>query len=91
MRLIRFRISGFLVMCGDFKEILVMEEKLGGVPRIERAMDVFREAVNDCGFQDLGFSGDLFIWNGVLLWRYSLGTDWIECLWIRIGGVSFFV
>ena len=43
--------------CGDFNEILFVTEKSGGPPRTQRQMDGFREAVNFCGFQDLGFSG----------------------------------
>lgn len=32
-------------------------EKLGGVPREERRMEVFREALKHCGLVDMGYSG----------------------------------
>lgn len=38
-----------LLLFGDFNEIVSMEEKEGGVPRSERVMDAFREAIDDCG------------------------------------------
>lgn len=45
-------------MCaGDFNEILLSHEKLGGAPRSETAMREFRELVDDCGFMDLGYVG----------------------------------
>ena len=48
--------------CGDFNEILSVTEKSGGPQRTQRQIDGFREAVNLCGFQDLGFSGPQYIW-----------------------------
>ena len=47
---------------GDFNEIVSLEEKEGGVPRSERLMDAFREAIDDCGVKDLGFKGSRFTW-----------------------------
>ena len=48
--------------CGDFNEILSLTEKSGGALRSQHQMDGFREAVNLCGFQDLGFFGPKFTW-----------------------------
>ena len=47
---------------GNFNEILSLSEKSGGPLRTQRQMDGFRDAVNNCGFQDLGFSGPQYTW-----------------------------
>ena len=47
---------------GDFNEILSMNEKMGGVQRSQRQMDEFRDAVNSCGFKDLGYNGSDYMW-----------------------------
>ena len=39
-----------------------MEEKLGGVVRTQQYMDGFRDAINICGFKDLGYRGLDFTW-----------------------------
>ena len=49
---------------GDFNEILLSHEKLGGALRSETAMREFREVVDDCGFMDLGYVGKKYSWNG---------------------------
>jgi len=48
---------------GNFNEILEASEQFGGNTRSERQMDGFREAVQMCGFQDLGFSGLPYTWD----------------------------
>ena len=48
------------ICVGDFKEIIKVEEKVGGVLRRERLMIVFREALDFCGFR--GFVGSPFTW-----------------------------
>ena len=50
------------ICVGDFKEIIKVEEKVGGVLRRERLMIVFREALDFCGFRDIGFVGSTFTW-----------------------------
>jgi hypothetical protein len=47
---------------GDFNEILLQQEKQGSVPRPQWCMDRFRMALEECGLDDLGFSGDTFTW-----------------------------
>ena len=49
---------------GDFNELLMVEEKKGGVPRSHHLMQMFREALDQCDFVDLGFSGPAFTWHG---------------------------
>ncbi|XP_075650105.1 uncharacterized protein LOC142620655 [Castanea sativa] len=49
---------------GDFNEVLLSHEKLGGAPRSETAMRDFREVVDDCGFMDLGYVGNKYSWRG---------------------------
>jgi hypothetical protein len=50
------------LVLGDFNEILFSSEKEGGNPRPQGYMDAFRDALMDCGLEDLGFSGDAFTW-----------------------------
>lgn len=47
---------------GDFNEIVINEEKMGGALRRERQMIEFREALDYCSFRDLGFVCALFTW-----------------------------
>jgi hypothetical protein len=50
-------------MCiGDFNEILYSFEKEGGVPKPQAHMDKFRDVLDFCNLQDLGFEGDMFTW-----------------------------
>ena len=72
---------------GDFNEIVSMEEKLGGVNRTQNQMEGFCNAINSCGFKDLGYSGPDYTWcnmkegDGRVYLRLdrALATcDWIE-------------
>ena len=47
---------------GDFIEIKKAEKKKKGPNRPEQQMREFREALDFCGFQDLGFLGAPFTW-----------------------------
>ncbi|KAK3218118.1 hypothetical protein Dsin_012088 [Dipteronia sinensis] len=47
---------------GDFNEIAIRNEKLGGQERPRRLMEEFREALDFCGLEDLGFSGLAYTW-----------------------------
>ena len=47
---------------GDFNEIVLVEEKLGGVQRSQNQMAAFREAIQQCRFKDLGYCGPEFTW-----------------------------
>jgi hypothetical protein len=46
----------------DFNETLHAWEKEGGVPKPQWRMDRFREALEFCELDDLGFNGDTFTW-----------------------------
>jgi hypothetical protein len=50
-------------MCiGDFNEIMYSFEKQGGVPKSQTQMESFRNVLDFCNLQDLGFEGDIFTW-----------------------------
>lgn len=61
LRVLRHKPGPWLCM-GDFNEILFQHEKQGGVARAQHCMDKFREALEDCGLDDLGYMGDTFTW-----------------------------
>ncbi|XVF77638.1 hypothetical protein PTKIN_Ptkin14bG0063000 [Pterospermum kingtungense] len=46
----------------DFNEILLTDEKLGGLLRPERQMAGFRVVVEDCNFLEVLFRGSKFTW-----------------------------
>ena len=50
------------ICVGDFNEITKAEEKKGGAHRPETQMKAFRDALDFCGFRDLGFVGLPFTW-----------------------------
>ena len=47
---------------GDFNEITRQSEKLGGSIQSQAQMQLFRDAIDECGFMDLGFTGSQFTW-----------------------------
>jgi hypothetical protein len=48
---------------GDFNETLYGEEHFSNTPRPEWQMRAFREAVEDCSLQDLGWTGVAYTWD----------------------------
>jgi hypothetical protein len=50
------------VIIGDFNEILYSHEKEGGNPKSQGCMQGFRDALVDCGLEDLGHIGYPFTW-----------------------------
>jgi hypothetical protein len=50
------------VIIGDLNEILYSHEKEGGNPRPQIFMQAFRDVLNDCDLEDLGYSGDAYTW-----------------------------
>ncbi|XP_075669738.1 uncharacterized protein LOC142639446 [Castanea sativa] len=61
---------------GDFNEIIRSSEKLGGSNRSQAQMQLFRDVVDECGFIDLGFSGNRFTWQK----HFSIGHS----IWERL-------
>jgi hypothetical protein len=47
---------------GDFNEILHSWEKEGGAPKPQAQMDKFKNALEICELDDLGYVGDTFTW-----------------------------
>ncbi|KAL0014214.1 hypothetical protein SO802_001283 [Lithocarpus litseifolius] len=59
---------------GDFNELVRSNEKLGGNRRSNNQMQLFRDAIDACGFIDLGYWGSKFTWskhyrNGFSIWE----------------------
>ena len=48
---------------GDFNEIVSQEEKLGGAQCPNYQMQLFRDVIDECGFMDLGISGQRSTWS----------------------------
>lgn len=71
---------------GNFNEILHTEEKGGGRIRPSAQMEAFRDALDFCGFVDLGHTGPEFTWQGrrheYVIWeRLDRGVanyDWVS-------------
>ena len=60
--------------CGDFNEIIRLDEKLGSATRSHNQVQLFREVIDECGFMDLGFEGPKYTWsrhfeNGNSIWE----------------------
>jgi hypothetical protein len=62
MRTLHHQASLPWLCIGDFNEIMFSFEKQGGLPRPQVCMDRFRNALNFCNLNDLGFEGDIFTW-----------------------------
>ena len=71
---------------GDFNELVRIEEKQGRHHRSERQMQLFRDALDDCRFMDLGFTGPQFTWTnnraGDMTWerldRVVATPEWVS-------------
>ncbi|XP_074265828.1 uncharacterized protein LOC141588279 [Silene latifolia] len=50
------------VVIGDFNEILFEHKKSGGTIKEQPVMDVFREAIDECGLIAIGYRGNPFPW-----------------------------
>ena len=63
-RKLYYIILKLLLLCAsDFNEILKQSEKVGGRLRPYSQMQIFREALDECGLMDLGFKGSPFTWS----------------------------
>ena len=63
MRFLRAQSSVPWLCVGDFNEVLSVEEQFGVNEREQWQVAAFQDAVNDCGFTDLGFHGLPFTWD----------------------------
>lgn len=55
------------LLLGDFNEILLEEEKLGGTPFNPISASLFLDMMNKCQLMDLGSTCPKFTWRGALL------------------------
>jgi hypothetical protein len=72
---------------GDFNIVLTSNEKQGGNPIDSNLSILFKDSINSCGLQDLGYKGDIFTWNNrqqdnhfikARLDRFLATNDWIN-------------
>lgn len=61
-----------LVCAGDFNEIARSTEKKGGSNRDHAQMQIFRVAIDTCGFTDLCYLGSQFTWQNHFRDRHSI-------------------
>ena len=60
--------------CGDFNDIIIQDEKLGGATRSHNQMQQFRDVIDECGFMDLGFEGPkIYLEQAFQNWQFNLG------------------
>ncbi|XP_050290252.1 uncharacterized protein LOC126728482 [Quercus robur] len=78
---------------GDFNEITRQSEKLGGSVRSHSQTQLFRDAIDECGFMNLGFTGSQFTWkkhfnDGHSVWerldRGLANSEWL----LRFAGTT---
>ena len=72
---------------GDYNKILSATEKCGGTERSQNQMESFRNVINECGIQDMGYVGPSFTWCNqrfdgerirLRLDRMLATADWME-------------
>jgi len=77
---------------GDFNEVLHEDEQMGGNDREEWCMEGFREAVDYCGFSDLGFRGLPYTWDnrreGSRNIKVRLDRGLADAAWLDLFGGS---
>lgn len=62
LRTLKYQSDKPWLCAGDFNEVLFSWEKEGGVARSQTCMDKFKQALEECELDDLGFKGDVFTW-----------------------------
>ena len=86
LRILNSKYSLPWLCAGDFNKITRAHEKFGGRHKPSRQMEAFRDVLDECGFQDLGFSGNKFTWcngqgEGHTVWerldRVVSTVDWL--------------
>ena len=50
------------VLLGDFNDMILDDEKMGGLPVNRNHISAFRNCMDKCGLIDLGFEGPYFTW-----------------------------
>ena len=61
------------VLFGDFNDMLLDDEKLGGLPLNRTNVSAFRACMDNCGLIDLGFQGTRFTWtNKNPIWQHNI-------------------
>ncbi|KAL8479510.1 hypothetical protein ACS0TY_026419 [Phlomoides rotata] len=78
---------------GDFNEIIMDREKVGGNVRPEGKMRAFRDCLDFCGLHDLGYVGHDFTWSkkqsGASIIQERLDRGWLVLAgWRFIQGIE---
>ena len=87
LRALKRKFQSLWLCAVDFNELVRGEEKLGGSRHSHNQMQSFCEAIDACGFVDLGYSGSRLTWSkhynlGHSIWerldRTLCVTDWLN-------------
>jgi hypothetical protein len=83
MRILYNQFNKLWLCLGDFNEILFGCEKEGGQPRPAAQMERFRNILEECKLDDLGFVGGMLLHGGTIITelRDTLKKDW-TVLWL---------
>ena len=83
-------ISLLWALLGDFNNMLLDDEKLGGLLVNRTRISAFRNCIDKCGLMDLGFHSPHFTWtNKSLICNPPLKSGWIEDWTMPTGHCSF--
>ena len=63
LRTLKRKFQSLWLCAGDFNVLVRGDEKLGGNRRSHNHMQLFHEAIDACGFVDLGYMGSRFTWS----------------------------
>ena len=66
------------ILLGDFNDMILEDEKSGGLPVNKTRMAAFRNCLDKCGLIDLGFHGPRFMWtNKSPMWQ-TIIKEWLD-------------
>ena len=74
---------------GDFNELVIQDEKLGGTIQSSNPMQLLRDVIDECGFVDLRFVDPKFTWSRHFKMDVQSGKDLTEVWRIMLGSKNY--